>query len=174
MITKPLLSFVVAMDRSFLIGVGGELPWHLPEDMKHFRKVTMGKPVLMGRKTYESIPKRFRPLAGRTNIVLTRQQDFQAPGCLVVHSLDEALSVASGQPELMVIGGAQLYEQLLPLAQRLYLTSVDAKFKGDVFFPKLNMNEWQEISRQEYSPNEKHAVPFTIFVLDRLPGQHQG
>ncbi len=133
----PIISFVFAMDRSRLIGAGGGLPWHLPDDMKHFRQVTMGKPVLMGRVTYESIPDRFRPLAGRTNIILTNQIGYEARGCLVVHSLDEAVAAAAGQPELMVIGGAQIYEQLLPRADRLYLTLIDANFDGDVFFPDL-------------------------------------
>ena len=157
------------MDRNRLIGAGGGIPWRLPDDMKHFRKVTMGKPVLMGRITYESIPLRFRPLAGRSNIILTRQSDYYAPGCVVVHSLDAALAAAAGQPELMVIGGADLYEQLMPQADRLYLTLVDGEFAGDVFFPSIEVEQWREISRQEHVRDERHLFPFTILLLERLP-----
>ena len=165
--TQPIMSFVVAMDRNRLIGAQGELPWRLPDEMKHFRTVTMGKPVLMGRVTYESIPARFRPLAGRTNIILTRQEAYQAQGCIVVHSIEEALKAAGDAPELMVIGGAQIFEQLLPRADRLYLTRVHGEFAGDVFFPELDMKKWQEISREEHGQDDRHAVPFTILVLDR-------
>ncbi len=155
------------MDHNRLIGVDGGLPWRLPEDMKHFRRVTMGKPVLMGRVTYESIPPRFRPLPGRTNIVLTRQDSFEAPSCVVVNSLEEALAAAAGEPELMVIGGAQLYEQLLPQAQRLYLTLVDGEFSGDAYFPELDLSQWRELSRQEFARDERHNASFTIFLLER-------
>jgi dihydrofolate reductase len=164
----PIISFVVAMDRNRLIGADGRLPWRLPDDMKHFRQVTMGKPVLMGRKTYESIPDRFRPLSGRTNIILTRQVGYDAPDCLVVHSLAEAVTAGAGQSELMVIGGAQLYEQLLPMANRLYLTLVDGEFKGDVFFPCLDMTQWREVSRQDHGRDDRHPVPFTFLLLERL------
>ncbi len=156
------------MDRNRLIGAGDDLPWRLPDDMKQFRQVTMGKPVLMGRITYESIPERFRPLSGRTNIILTRQIGYDAPGCLVVHSFTNAIAAAAGQPELMVIGGAQLYEQLLPQANRLYLTLVDGEFAGDVFFPSLDKTQWRELSRQEHGRDDKHPVPFTFLLLERL------
>ncbi len=164
----PIISFVFAMDRHHLIGAGNGLPWRLPDDMKHFRQVTMGKPVLMGRITYESIPARFRPLSGRTNIILTHQIGYEAPGCLVVHSLDAALAAAAGQPELMVIGGAQIYEQLLPRAERLYLTLIDADFDGDVFFPVLDMSQWREVSRQEHGRDEKQPIPFAFLLLERI------
>ena len=164
----PTISFVVAMDRNCLIGAGGGLPWHLPDDMKQFRQVTMGKPVLMGRRTYESIPIRFRPLSGRSNIVLTRQVDYHAPGCLVVHALAEAFAAAAGEPELMVIGGAQIYEQLLPQASRLYLTLVDDEFEGDVFFPQLDKVQWQEISRRVHNCDHRHQTSFSFVLLERL------
>ncbi len=164
----PIISFVFAMDRHRLIGAGNGLPWRLPDDMKHFRQVTMGKPILMGRVTYESIPARFRPLAGRTNIILTHQIGYDAPGCLVVHSLAAAIAAAAGQSELMVIGGAQIYEQLLPRANRLYLTLIDADFDGDVFFPVLDMSQWREVSRQEHGRDEKHPIPFTFLLLERV------
>ncbi len=169
MMKSPIISFVVAMDRNCLIGTGGSLPWRLPDDMKHFRQVTMDKYVLMGRVTYESIPIRFRPLSGRTNIILTRQVGYNAPGCLVVHSLAEAIAAAAGQPELMVIGGAQLYEQLLPQANRLYLTLVDGEFVGDVFFPTFDKAQWREVSRQKHGRDDRHPFPFTFLLLERLP-----
>ena len=155
------------MDHNRLIGVDGGLPWRLPEDMKHFRRVTMGKPVLMGRVTYESIPPRFRPLPGRTNIILTRQEAYAAPDCILVNSLDEALAAAAGQPELMVIGGAKLYEQLLPQAGRLYLTLVDGEFSGDAYFPELDWSQWREVSRQAFERDERHDAAFTILLLER-------
>jgi dihydrofolate reductase len=156
------------MDRNGLIGAGDHLPWRLPDDMRRFREITLGKPVLMGRKTYESIHLRFRPLPGRTNIVLTHQTTYDAPGCTVVHSLPQALSAASGHEELMVIGGALLYEQLLPQADRIYLTLVDGEFEGDVFFPVLDETDWQEIAREEHGRDGRHAAPFTFLVLARL------
>lgn len=156
------------MDRNGLIGAGDHLPWRLPDDMRRFREITMGKPVLMGRKTYESIPPRFRPLPGRTNIVLTHQTTYDAPGCTVVHSLPQALSAASGHEELMVIGGALLYEQLLPQADRIYLTLVDGEFEGDVFFPVLDETDWQEIEREEHGRDGRDAATFTFLVLARI------
>jgi dihydrofolate reductase len=165
---RPTISFIVAMDRNGLIGAGNHLPWRLPEDMRRFREITMGKPVLMGRKTYESIPARFRPLPGRTNIVLTHQENYDASGCIVVHSLPQALAASSGHEELMVIGGALLYEQLLAQADRIYLTLIDDEFEGDVFFPTLGETEWQEIEREEHGRDGRHASPFTFLLLDRL------
>lgn len=168
MMAGPIISFVVAMDRNRLIGAGGELPWRLPDDMKHFREITMGKMVLMGRITYESIPERFRPLSGRTNVILTKQKDYVAPGCLIVHTLDEALTAAADEPELVVIGGAQLYEQLLSRADRIYLTLVEGEFKGDAYFPELDMSQWQERASLAHDQDERHAVPFTILLLERV------
>jgi len=165
---RPTISFIVAMDRNGLIGAGSRLPWHLPDDMRRFRQITMGKPVLMGRKTYESIPDRLRPLPGRTNIVLTQQLDYEAPGCTIVHSLAQALAAASEHDELMVIGGARLYEQLLSQADRIYLTQIDGEFEGDVFFPALNQAEWQEVEREEHGRDDRHSTPFTFLLLERF------
>ena len=164
---QPTISFVVAMDRNGLIGAGDSLPWHLPDDMRRFRQVTMGKPVLMGRKTYESIPNRFRPLAGRTNIILTRQMDYDAPGCIIIHSLPQALKAAAEYEDLMVIGGAQLYEQLLPQADRIYLTLVDGEFEGDVYFPELDWDAWRVVEREKHSRDGRHPVPFVFILLER-------
>lgn len=166
---RPKISFVVAMDRNRLIGAGDGLPWRLPDEMRRFKEITMGHPVLMGRKTYESIPDKFRPLAGRTNIVLTRQEDYEAPGCVVVHDLDEAISAVDPQEELMVIGGAKVFVDLLPIVDRLYLTEIDGEYSGDVFFPNFDQAEWREVDRQDHEQDERHDSPFTFLVLDRQP-----
>lgn len=155
------------MDENCLIGADGALPWRLPDDMKRFRELTWGHPVLMGRRTYESIPERFRPLPGRQNIILTRQQGYEAPGCHVVSSLSEAIALVDGSEELMVIGGAQLYEQLLPYADRLYLTLVHGEHEGDTYFPQLNQDEWQEVARDAHAADGRHALPFTFVDLER-------
>ena len=163
------ISLVVAMDQNGLIGVENHLPWRLPEDVKRFRDLTMGKPVLMGRKTYESIPRRFRPLAGRLNIVLTYQNAFAAPGCITVHSLLAAIQAANGHEELMIIGGAMLYEQLLPMTSKIYLTLIEGQFVGDTYFPHLDMNEWVEVFRQAHSKDNRHSHNFTFVDLKRRP-----
>jgi dihydrofolate reductase len=156
------------MDRNHLIGDGGALPWRLPDEIRRFREITMGHPVLMGRKTYESIPQKFRPLKGRTNIVLTTQKDYEAPGCTIVHSLKEALEVVSPQQELMVIGGARLFEELMPIVDRLYLTAIDGEYKGDVYFPEFDLREWREIGREFHPSDERHDSPFSFLILDRM------
>ncbi len=160
------ISLIAAMDNNRVIGADNALPWHLPADLKHFKTLTMGKPILMGRKTYKSIG---RPLPGRDNIVLTRQADFVASGCLVAHSIDQACAHAAklGAKELMVIGGAQLYAAMLPLADRLYLTLVDTAINGDAFFPEINHNEWTEADHQEQAADEKNAYNVTFLTLER-------
>ena len=165
---RPKISYVVAMDRNRLIGTGDGLPWRLPDEMRRFKEITMGHPVLIGRKTYETIPQKFRPLEGRMNIVLTRQEAYEAPGCLVVNSLEEALSAVSADQELMVIGGAQLFEELMPVVDRLYLTEIDGEYTGDVYFPEYDGNDWQEISRETHPRDDRHDSPFTFLVLDRI------
>ena len=165
--SKPILSFVVAMDENRVIGMNGRIPWHLPADLKWFRQVTWGKPVIMGRKTYESIPPKFRPLPGRTNIVVTRQKDYSAAGALVVHSLPDALAVANEAPEIIIGGGAELYHLLLPLADRLYLTLVAGQFTGDAIFPEFDWAEWQVQYSQEHPADADHANAFTWLILER-------
>ena len=165
---KPKISFVVAMDRKRLIGAGDALPWRLPDEIRRFKEITMGHAVLMGRKTYESIPEKFRPLKGRTNIVLTTQEDFEAPGCLVVHSLEEARTAVEPDQELMVIGGSSLFAELMPLVDRLYLTEIDGEYTGDVYFPEIDLSAWREIGREEHPRDERHDSPFTFLVLDRI------
>ena len=134
------ISLVVAMDRQRAIGVGGALPWHLPADLRHFREITMGKPIIMGRRTYESIG---RALPGRRNIVVTRNRGWPVPsGCEVVYSLDDALALTASAAEVMIIGGAALYRCALPRTQRIYLTEVQAEVGGDVHFPPLAPGDW--------------------------------
>lgn len=159
------LSIIVALGRGRVIGRGNQLPWHLPADLKHFKAVTMGKPVIMGRLTYESIGK---PLPGRRNVVITRDAGYSAPGCEVVASPQAALQAVADAGEAMVIGGANLYRQMLPLAGRLYLTLIDAEFEGDTWFPEWNDAEWRETGRDAHEPDERNAYPYTFVELERV------
>lgn len=145
--SMPTLTLVAAMGKGCVIGIENRMPWHLSEDFKHFKAVTMGKPVLMGRKTFESIG---RPLPGRRNIVITRNQDWLADGVEVAHSLPEAVELVGQVEEACVIGGAELYSQAiqLDLAQKLVLTEIELEVAGDAFFPEVDMNVWCEVSRQ--------------------------
>ena len=137
-----IISIIAGMDKNRLIGQGNRLPWRLPADMKHFRRHTLGKPVLMGRKTFESIGK---PLPKRTNIILTRDRGYSAEGCIVAHSIEEALDTARTCDEIMIIGGASIYVLFLPRAHRLYLTYIHDCFEGDIYFPTFNLADWQEV-----------------------------
>jgi dihydrofolate reductase len=164
------LSIIVAAARNGVIGRNNALPWHLPEDLRYFKRVTMGKPVVMGRKTFEAIR---RPLPGRTNIVISRQPGYRAEGLRVVASLEQALALAAdiavidGAEELMVIGGAEIYRAALPLAQRIYLTEVDAEVEGDAFLPLIDWSEWREISRQAFGADDGHPYPYSFVVYER-------
>ena len=159
-----VITLIVAKDENSVIGHEGRLPWHLPADMKYFKTVTMGKPLIMGRHTYESIGK---PLPGRTNIVVTKDAGYQAPGCLVVHSVEEALTVVVDHPEVMVMGGATLYEQLLPRASKIYVTEVHAQVTGNTYFPTFNLDEWREVSRNDHAADENNAYAYSFVVLER-------
>ena len=159
-----IISIIVGMDKNRLIGQGNRLPWRLPGDMKHFRRHTLGKPVLMGRKTFESIG---RPLPKRSNIILTHDHDYQAEGCVVTHSIEEALDTASGCEEIMVIGGASIYELFLPRADRLYLTYIHDYFEGDIYFPAFNIADWQEVKRIDCQSDEKNPHPYSFLFLHR-------
>lgn len=159
------MSLIVAMAANRVIGRDNRLPWHLPADLKHFRRLTLGKPVLMGRRTWESIG---RPLPERTNIVITRDADYSAPGCVVVHSLEAALRAAGHHPEVMVIGGAELYRQALPQAGRIYLTEVHGNFEGDTFFPGLQAGAWREVERTDFEPDEKNSHAYSFVTLERV------
>ena len=172
-----MLSLIAAIARNRAIGKDGQLLWQLPEDMRHFREITSGKPLIMGRKTWESLPEKFRPLPGRLNIVVSRNPQYHAAGAVLSASLEDALQqaarLAPGAAEIFVIGGAELYRQALPLADRLYLTEIDADFVGDTFFPTLNPAQWQETHHQTIPPasgtNDGRTFTLTFVEYRRKP-----
>jgi dihydrofolate reductase len=143
------LHLIFARARNGVIGHNNTLPWHLPEDLAHFKQTTLGQPVVMGRKTWESLPPKFRPLPGRTNIVVTRQADWQAEGAVVVHSIEEALQHCPSDAQVWVIGGAEVYAQAMHLATRAVVTEIDADFEGDAFAPQFD-SAWQETQRSTH------------------------
>lgn len=159
----PRLAIVAALGRNGVIGRANRLPWHLPDDLRHFKRLTLGRPIVMGRRTFESLP---GLLPDRTHVVVTRDPAYSAPGAVVVHSLDEAIAAAGGD-EVLVVGGAELYAQALPRAQRLYLTLVDAEVEGDAHFPPIHWGEWHEIAREEHGADSRHAFPFALVTLER-------
>ncbi|HUN24845.1 MAG TPA: dihydrofolate reductase [Steroidobacteraceae bacterium] len=161
----PSLSLLVAVAENGVIGRDNALPWRLPDDLKRFKALTMGKPILMGRSTFESIG---RALPGRTSLVLTRSPAWSAAGVTVVHSLEEAIARAAGAEELLVIGGAQVYALALPRAARIYLTRVHASVSGDTRLPELGRAAWREVSREEHPPDALHAHAMTFSVLERV------
>ena len=158
-----MLSIIVAIAQNNTIGDQNALLWNIKEDMRRFRLTTSGHPVIMGRKTYDSIG---RPLPNRTNVVITRQE-LQIDGCTVVHSLDEAIALFPNEEELFVIGGAQIYAEALPLADRLYLTVVHRNYEGDTSFPEIDYSAWQELHREEHERGEAYEHPFTFIDLER-------
>ena len=160
-----IISLIAAMGRNRVIGRDNALPWKLPADMKRFWEVTTGKPVIMGRKTFESIG---RALPNRTNIIMTRDADFRAGGCLIVHSPEEALAAAKGAEEVIVIGGSSIFEQFLPKAGRMYLTIIAEDFEGQSLFPAFNSAEWWEIERRDFAPDEKNIYSYTFLTLERI------
>jgi dihydrofolate reductase len=158
-----MLSLIAAVASNRAIGKGQQLLWHLPDDMRHFRETTRGKPVIMGRRTWESLPAAFRPLPGRHNLVVSRNPAYQAPGATLAGSLEEALRAAADADEAFVIGGAQLYWQALRLATRLYLTEVAASAEGDAFFPEFSAADWEEVSRTPAQATSGPAYSFVIY-----------
>ncbi|HEY7774998.1 MAG TPA: dihydrofolate reductase [Kineobactrum sp.] len=169
--SKPTVALMVAVAANGVIGNAGGLPWHLSEDLRYFKRTTMGKPIIMGRKTWESIG---RPLPGRPNIVVTRSEGLAIAGAHVVGSLDAALALAAGlapsagATELMIIGGGQLYEAALPLADRLYVTEVHAEVAGDTRFPALDWQQWQQISREEHPAQQPNPYSYAFVVYERV------
>lgn len=161
---RPRITLVVAVAANGVIGRDGDLPWHLPADLAHFKRITMGKCIIMGRRTWESIG---QALPGRTNIVVSRDPEYRAEGCTLAHSLPEALRAAGDVSEVMVIGGARLYEETLPLAQRIHVTRVHADFEGDTFFPRLNESEWQEVGREERAADDRNSCAMSFVTLER-------
>ena len=139
-----LISIIAAMAKNRVIGKNNALPWNLPEDLEHFRQLTLGKPLIMGQRTFESIGK---PLPQRINIILSRDDNFSPSGCFVAKSIDEALKQTKGAIEVMIIGGASVYKQFLPLTNKMYLTMVEEDFEGDAYFPEFSYNEWEETER---------------------------
>jgi dihydrofolate reductase len=162
----PRIAVVAAVARNRVIGRGNRLPWHLPDDLRHFKRLTLGRPIVMGRRTWESLP---GLLPDRTHIVVTRDPAYRAPGAQVVHSLDAALA-AAGDEEVFVVGGAELYALAVPRAVRLYLTLVDAEVEGDVFFPKIDPAQWREVTREPHAADERHAYPFAFVTMERAEG----
>ena len=159
-----MISIIVAIARNGVIGGDNRLLWHISEDLRRFKALTTGHPVVMGRKTWESLG---RPLPGRTNVVLTRQLDFAPEGAVVVHSLEEAVRMFPPQEEIFIIGGAQIYRQAMDLADRLYLTIVHRPYEGDTSFPLPDPGQWLETSRREFPHGEKFEYPFTFIDLVR-------
>ena len=161
-----MISLIAAVAQNRALGKDGQLLWHLPEDMRYFRETTRGKPVIMGRKTWESLPDVFRPLPGRRNIVISRNPAYDAPGATLAGSLEEAVRLAQDDAEVFVIGGAEIYRQALPLAQRLYLTEVARDFDADAFFPEFSASDWIEISRS--AAKNGAGLDFTFAVYQRI------
>jgi len=159
-----VISIIVAIGNNRVVGINNSLPWKLPADMEHFKQLTMGKPVIMGQKTFESIGK---PLPGRTNIILTRDKNFKPEGCTVVYSIEEALAAAKNFEEVMIAGGVSIYAQFLPLADRMYLTLVEGDFAGDAYFPEFDYNDWSETDRVSHSADEKNIHKYTFITLQK-------
>jgi dihydrofolate reductase len=162
-----IISMIAAMAKNRVIGAGNTMPWHLPADLKHFKATTLGKPVLMGRKTYDSIGK---ALPGRTNIVITRDSQLQLDDAITVTSAKMALAAVSGVDEVMIIGGGTIYDTFLPLCHRLYLTEIDLEVEGDTYFPDyLASYEWQQIDRQLSLADEKNPYQCQFVTLEKAP-----
>ncbi len=167
-----IVSAIAAVADNGTIGRNGDLPWHLPDDLKYFQRITRGHHVITGRKNYESIPDKYRPLKDRMNIVVTRNSDYDAPGALVVDSLAAGLEIAhlANEHEVFIIGGGQIYREALTmrLVDRLYLTLVHSDVEGDTHFPLLEPSEWQEVERTHHEADERHAFAFSFVVLQRV------
>jgi dihydrofolate reductase len=159
-----MLSILVAVSANNLIGYDNKLPWHLPADLKYFRNVTMGHPIIMGRKTFDSIGK---PLPGRRNIVITRNKDFAHDGVEVYYSVEEALKAIPGNENAFIIGGAEIFKLSFHLCDRLYITRIEHDFKGDTYFPEINWSEWRLISAEAHPADEKNAWPYVFEVYER-------
>lgn len=162
--SRPVVALIVAMARNGVIGADNRIPWHLPDELKMFKRLTMGHHIVMGRKTFESIG---RLLPGRTHVIVTRQADYVVPGAIIAHSLDDALNAAARDSVVFVIGGAELFREALPIADRLHLTIVDAEPEGDVYMPPIDFSRWREVSRETHPPDERHAHGYTYVLYER-------
>ena len=156
------ISIIVAMAQNRTIGINNTLPWRCPEDLKHFKALTMGHHMIMGRKTFDSIGK---PLPGRTTVVVTRNPELKTDGCIVTHSLHEAIAACNGDDEIFIVGGAELYAQALPVADTIYLTEIQQNVEGDAHFPILDLRQWQEISREKHSQESPQPLIFHFVTL---------
>ncbi|OIP12875.1 MAG: diacylglycerol kinase [Betaproteobacteria bacterium CG2_30_59_46] len=163
---KPRLSIIAAMAKNRTIGIDNTLPWRLPEDLKHFKALTLGHHILMGRKTWESLPGK---LPGRTSVVITRSRDLQAPGCIVANSIEDAITACGGDDEVFFIGGAELYRQALDIADRLYLTEIQSEFKGDAWFPEFDPGLWRETGRKPCKSENGLECDFVVYDKKPLP-----
>lgn len=163
-----IISLIAAVSRNRVIGKKNDLPWHLPDDMKYFMNITKGHHVIMGRKNYDSIPEKFRPLPNRTNVVVTRQKDFKADNCIIVHSVEEGIELAkkNTEQEVFIIGGAEIYKLGFPISKRLYLTEIDASLEGDTFFPEFNKLNWVEKSRAHHASDNRHMYSFDFVIYE--------
>jgi dihydrofolate reductase len=164
---KPRLSIIAAMAQNRVIGVDNKLPWRLPADLAYFKSLTLGHHIIMGRKTYQSLPGG-KPLPGRISVIVTRDSAFNAPGCVLAHSLPEAIAACDGDEEAFFIGGEQLYRQALDVADRLYLTEVRADVAGDAWFPMFDLSAWCETARTACQADERNALSFDFVVYDRI------
>lgn len=160
------IAMIAAMAENRVIGRDNDMPWHLPDDLRHFKAKTLGKPVIMGRKTFESIGS--RPLPKRQNIVISRNPDFHLEGVKVFDTVDKALDTLVGAQEVVIMGGGQLYAQMLPRADRLYLTLIEADISGDTYFPDWTDATWVECEREHHPADERHAYAFTFITLDKV------
>lgn len=157
------ISIVVAIAENHAIGKDNKLLWHLPNDLKHFKEITSGHTVIMGRKTYDSVG---RPLPNRRNIIITRQP-IEIEGCEVVNSVEAALALCAGTPEVFIVGGAEIYKQVMHLTDKIFLTIVHANIEGDTYFPEIEPAIWKETQRQDHEANEKNALPYSFITLER-------
>lgn len=164
---KLKLSMIAAMGKDRVIGKDNDMPWHLPADLQHFKKTTLGSPIIMGRKTYDSIG---RPLPGRLNIILSRNTNLKIEGCSVVNSLEDAIGLAekTDASEIFITGGAHLYDKFLEDADRLYLTLIDEKFEGDTYFPDYTQFNWQEVAKESYKADDKNPHAYSFVILDKI------
>lgn len=161
---KPRISVIAAMAANRVIGQNNRLPWHLPEDLQHFKALTMGHHIVMGRKTYASIGK---PLPGRTTVIVTRNMDYAVPGSIAVNSIDAAVAACHGDSEIFFVGGAEIYAQALPIADRLYLTEIKRDFPGDAFFPAFDPADWREVSREKHVSRDEPPFEYHFVIYDR-------
>ena len=164
------ISLIAAMSKNRVIGINNDLPWHLPDDMKYFMETTKGHVVIMGRKNFDSLPPKFKPLPHRTNVILTRQQGFEVADCVVYHDIKDAYAFAEGQgeQELFVIGGGQIYQMAMERADMIYLTEIDAHIKnGEVFFPEMT-GDWEEVSREHHPADERHEFSFDFVKYEKI------